>query len=138
MICHLTQVACALLIFGEKLEDHVDVKNILVEMGIYFQVQDDYLDCYGDPEFIGKVRWETYCLQLSCTYIGTDIEDSKCTWLVVKALEFCNDEQKKVLYENYGKDDLACVAKVKELYNVIDIQVSFCLLFDSTNLCFFS
>ena len=36
---HLMQVACALLMSGEKLEDHIDVKNILIDMGIYFQVQ---------------------------------------------------------------------------------------------------
>ncbi|TXG68072.1 hypothetical protein EZV62_009347 [Acer yangbiense] len=101
-------VACALLMAGKNLENHIDVKNILVDMGIYFQVQDDYLDCFGAPEVIGKV--------------GTDIEDFKCSWLVVKALEYCNEEQKKLLYENYGKADPACVAKVKELYNALDLQ----------------
>lgn len=35
----LTQVACALLMAGENLDNHVDVKKILVEMGTYFQVQ---------------------------------------------------------------------------------------------------
>jgi len=30
--------------------------------------------------------------------IGTDIEDFKCSWLVAKALELCNEQQKKVLY----------------------------------------
>ncbi|KAK9289189.1 hypothetical protein L1049_017663 [Liquidambar formosana] len=78
-----TQVACALVMSGENLDNHIDVKNIIVEMGTYFQVQDDYLDCFGEPEKIGK--------------IGTDIEDFKCSWLVVKALERCNEEQKKVL-----------------------------------------
>jgi hypothetical protein len=34
-----SQVACALLMAGEDLDNHVDVKNILVEMGTYFQVQ---------------------------------------------------------------------------------------------------
>ncbi|XP_022861972.1 farnesyl pyrophosphate synthase 1-like, partial [Olea europaea var. sylvestris] len=101
-------VACALLMSGENLDNHVDVKNVLVEMGTYFQVQDDYLDCFGDPEVIGK--------------IGTDIEDFKCSWLVVKALELCNEEQKKTLYENYGKEDPACVAKIKELYNTLKLQ----------------
>nr|KJB57874.1 hypothetical protein B456_009G184900 [Gossypium raimondii] len=101
-------VACALVMAGENLDNHIDVKNILVDMGIYFQVQDDYLDCFGNPETIGK--------------IGTDIEDFKCSWLVVKALEICNEEQKKVLYENYGKPDPANVAKVKALYNELNLK----------------
>ncbi|KAK3021540.1 hypothetical protein RJ639_046488 [Escallonia herrerae] len=121
-------VACALLMSGENLDNHVDVKNILIEMGTYFQ--DDYLDCFGAPEVIGK--------------IGTDIEDFKCSWLVVKALELANEEQKKFLFvsednaphiymsaamgngmlilENYGKEDPACVAKVKELYNTLNLK----------------
>nr|ADH95185.1 putative farnesyl diphosphate synthase [Aquilaria microcarpa]AND99568.1 putative farnesyl diphosphate synthase [Aquilaria microcarpa] len=104
-------VACALLMSGENLDNHVDVKNILVDMGIYFQVQDDFLDCFGAPETIGK--------------IGTDIEDFKCSWLVVKALELCNEEQKKVLYDNYGKDNAENVAKVKALYNELNLKVVF-------------
>nr|UBI61886.1 farnesyl diphosphate synthase [Panax vietnamensis] len=101
-------VACALLMSGEDLEKHTNVKDILIEMGTYFQVQDDYLDCFGAPEVIGK--------------IGTDIEDFKCSWLVVKALELSDEEQKKFLHENYGKDDPASVAKVKELYNTLKLQ----------------
>lgn len=33
------QVACSLLMVGEKLDNHIVVKDILIEMGIYFQVQ---------------------------------------------------------------------------------------------------
>ncbi|KAI7755949.1 hypothetical protein M8C21_005680, partial [Ambrosia artemisiifolia] len=47
-------IACALLMLGENLEDHVQVKVILVKMGIYFSVQDDYMDAFGDPNVTGK------------------------------------------------------------------------------------
>jgi farnesyl diphosphate synthase len=29
--------------------------SILLPLGEYFQVQDDFLDCYGAPEVIGKI-----------------------------------------------------------------------------------
>lgn len=73
-------------------------------------VQDDYLDCFGDPKTIGKVNSilksekfnefdrALYLMQNSlCFQIGTDIEDLKCSWLVVKALELCNEGQKQLL-----------------------------------------
>nr|AIS86112.1 farnesyl pyrophosphate synthase [Siraitia grosvenorii] len=101
-------VACALLMAGENLDNHNDVKNILIDMGTYFQVQDDYLDCFGHPDVIGK--------------IGTDIEDFKCSWLVVKALELSDEKQKTLLHENYGKADKDCVAKVKELYKALNLE----------------
>lgn len=34
---------------------------------------------------------------VSMHQIGSDIEDFKCSWLVVRALELCNEEQKKIL-----------------------------------------
>jgi hypothetical protein len=36
---YFAKVACALLLSGENLDNFGDVKNILVEMGTYFQVQ---------------------------------------------------------------------------------------------------
>ncbi|CAO1945680.1 unnamed protein product [Urochloa humidicola] len=104
-------VACALLLAGENLDNFGDVKNILIEMGIYFQVQDDFLDCFGDPELSGK--------------IGTDIEELKCSWLVVQALERVDENQKSILFENYGKPDPACVAKVKDLYRELNLEEVF-------------
>jgi farnesyl diphosphate synthase len=83
------------------------VEGVCVEIGEKFQIQDDYLDCYGAPELIGK--------------IGTDIQDHKCCWLVVQALERVTPEQRAVLEANYGKHDDESVARVKALYNELDM-----------------
>ncbi|KAI3749602.1 hypothetical protein L2E82_20216 [Cichorium intybus] len=40
-----------------------------------------------------------------------------------EALEHANEEQKKVLHEKYEKKDPASVAKVKELYNTLNLQM---------------
>lgn len=34
---------------------YTEALNILLPLGEYFQVQDDYLDCYGDEKVIGKI-----------------------------------------------------------------------------------
>jgi farnesyl diphosphate synthase len=86
-------------------------REILLIMGEYFQIQDDYLDCYGAPEVIGKV--------------GTDIQDNKCSWLVVQALKRVNPKQYKVLEENYGQHDSKKVARVKKLYVELELETVF-------------
>jgi len=86
-------------------------KEICCLMGEYFQIQDDYLDCFGDPETIGK--------------IGTDIQDKKCSWLVVQALQSATPSQRKLLEENYGEWDDAKVAKVKALYKEMNLSKIF-------------
>lgn len=85
-----------------------EAEKILVKLGEYFQVQDDYLDCYGEPSVIGK--------------IGRDIEDAKCSWLVVQALKRVTPEQKARLKANYGKEDQQAVAIVKEIYKQVELE----------------
>jgi farnesyl diphosphate synthase len=83
-------------------------EDILIPLGEYFQIQDDYLDAFGDPAFIGK--------------IGTDIKDNKCGWLINQALQIVTPEQRKLLDENYGQKDDAKEAKVKALYNELQLE----------------
>ena len=102
-------VACGMILSGiEDPEAFRKAKEICCIMGEYFQVQDDYLDCYGDPKVIGK--------------IGTDIQDNKCSWLVVQALQRSSKKQQELLIESYGKDDEQAVRRVKSLYKDLDLE----------------
>jgi farnesyl diphosphate synthase len=87
-------------------------RSICCAMGEYFQIQDDYLDCFGDPETIGK--------------IGTDIQDKKCSWLAVQALKRCRGpEDRRLLEENYGVWDDVKVARVKQLFRDLGLVQAF-------------
>ncbi|XP_036778323.2 farnesyl pyrophosphate synthase isoform X1 [Manis pentadactyla] len=94
---------------GEK--EHANAKKILLEMGEFFQIQDDYLDLFGDPKITGK--------------IGTDIQDNKCSWLVVQCLQRASPEQCQILQENYGQKEAEKVARVKALYEELNLQAVF-------------
>src|SRR5882724_9445574 len=82
-------------------------KEILVKIGLLFQIQDDFIDCFGDSEHTGK--------------IGTDIEDGKCCWPIVTALQLCNESQKHILKTNYGLKSKVNVKAVKDVYNEINL-----------------
>jgi geranylgeranyl diphosphate synthase type II len=51
-----------------------------LHLGLAFQLQDDYLDAFGDPETFGK-------------QVGGDIIENKKTYLYLKALEFSIPEK---------------------------------------------
>jgi len=112
-------IASAMILHAERTGDAgmageaamKEAEDMCMEMGTYFQIQDDYLDCYGDPEVIGKV--------------GTDIEECKCGWLVMQALKIVTPEQKQILVAHYGKNDPEGVAKVKALYKDLELEAKF-------------
>ena len=83
-------------------------EEVCIRLGEYFQIQDDVLDAFAPPEVLGK--------------IGTDIEDAKCSWLVCKALELVDEEQKQILVNHYGKHEEEGVQKVKELYRELKLE----------------
>lgn len=105
-------VAIGMITSGVKSQEAFDLaRDICCEMGEYFQIQDDFLDCYGAPEVIGKV--------------GTDIQENKCSWLVVQALKKATPAQLKTLEQNYGKWDDKKVAKVKAVYKEMEMEKIF-------------
>ncbi|KAK2585828.1 hypothetical protein KPH14_010423 [Odynerus spinipes] len=99
-------------------EMHRQAKTILLEMGHFFQVQDDFLDSYGDPEVTGKN--------------GTDIQEGKCTWLIVVALQRATPEQRKILEACYGSKDPEKVKLVKRLYNDIGLPNTYSIYEEET------
>jgi farnesyl diphosphate synthase len=75
--------------------------SILIPLGEYFQVQDDFLDYSAPPEILGK--------------IGTDIVDNKCSWCINTVLKVCSPEQRAVLERNYArKGDIEAGAEGSE------------------------
>lgn len=81
-------------------------------LGIAFQLQDDYLDAFGNPETFGK-------------QIGGDIIENKKTYLYLKAIEFSNSDDEKTLrtwFSSQPEDTSEKIEAVKELFLVSGAQ----------------
>nr|WP_199080329.1 polyprenyl synthetase family protein [Pedobacter sp. ASV19] len=79
-------------------------------LGIAFQLQDDILDVYGDPEKFGKL-------------VGGDIIANKKTYLLLKLQEIVNTEDAMLLDQQAGnKDTLLKIESVTALYNQYDVK----------------
>jgi len=79
-----------------------------LNLGIAFQLQDDYLDAYGDSASFGK-------------QVGGDIMENKKTYLYIEALKNANPEIKKELLGWYAEDledNTEKVRRVKELFTL--------------------
>ena len=75
-------------------------------LGIAFQLQDDYLDAFGDPETFGK-------------QVGGDIMVNKKTFLYLKSLENASQENREGLLHLYSikpEDSTAKVETVKAIF----------------------
>ena len=80
-------------------------------LGVAFQLQDDYLDSFGDPEVFGK-------------NIGGDILADKKTFLLIKALENGDSKQKLKLSRLVGNRDIdphEKIRSVREIYRDIGV-----------------
>lgn len=78
-------------------------------LGIAFQVQDDYLDAFGDPEKFGKKQ-------------GGDIMANKKTFLWLRAMEAASEQQKNKLAELLFSDDQNKIEEVLQVYKSCNID----------------
>lgn len=87
-------------------QDQNDIYEFGKNLGIAFQLQDDYLDAFGDPETFGK-------------QVGGDIIENKKTYLYIKALEFSSEENKAALLKLFSEsldDNSHKIEKVKRIF----------------------
>jgi geranylgeranyl diphosphate synthase type II len=78
-----------------------------VNLGMAFQLQDDYLDVFGDEEIFGKK-------------IGGDILCNKKTFLLIKAFEMANDEIKNELKSWIVAKDFNPEEKIKAVKSIYE------------------
>lgn len=77
-----------------------------LNLGIAFQLQDDYLDAFGDPETFGK-------------QVGGDIMENKKTYLYLKAMAQANENERENLLKWFSvrlEDNIDKVAEVKDVF----------------------
>jgi geranylgeranyl diphosphate synthase type II len=75
-------------------------------MGLAFQLQDDYLDTYGDPAMFGKE-------------IGGDIINEKKTWLWINAMAERGEDMNRILERKLT--DYLKIQEIKSVYDSLNL-----------------
>ena len=78
-----------------------------LNLGLAFQLQDDYLDAFGNPKTFGK-------------QVGGDIIENKKTYLYLKALAFSSSKEKEELehlFSIHPKDNSDKINSVKQIFH---------------------
>jgi geranylgeranyl diphosphate synthase type II len=103
-------VAAALKMGAIIAETTTENANLIYDfglnLGIAFQLQDDYLDCFGNPETFGK-------------QVGGDIIENKKTYLYLKTVEFAKPAEREELLHLYSiqpQDNAEKITSVKEIF----------------------
>lgn len=91
---------------GEKNCEHL--YEFGKKIGIAFQIQDDYLDAYGNAADFGKE-------------VGGDIKQNKKTFLLLHAFSVANPEQKAALEFQLNNEDPQKVEKVLAIFNACGV-----------------
>lgn len=83
------------------------IYNFGLNLGLAFQLQDDYLDAFGNPETFGK-------------QVGGDIIENKKTYLYLKAMDFATISEKEQLLHLFSiqpHDNEDKINSVKAIFN---------------------
>ena len=95
-------------IIAETSEENANlIYDFGLNLGLAFQLQDDFLDAFGDPETFGK-------------QVGGDIIENKKTYLYLKAVAFSKEaeaEELRRLFSIQPEDNTEKIKTVKELFN---------------------
>ena len=109
-------LACATkmgaILADAPVEDAEKLYQFGEKIGLAFQLQDDFLDVYGDTKVFGKA-------------IGGDIISNKKTYMLINALALADERQKSVLQywlDMPDPDPQEKIAAVTEIYNEIGIN----------------
>ena len=101
-------------IVAETSEENANlIYDFGLNLGLAFQLQDDYLDTFGDPETFGK-------------QVGGDIIENKKTYLYLKSLEVASEGDRGKLqffYNQKLKDNSIKITEVTRIFEVNDIPV---------------
>lgn len=104
-------VAAAMKMGAIIAETSVENANLIYDfglnLGLAFQLQDDFLDAFGNPETFGK-------------QVGGDIIENKKTYLYLKAVAFSKPEEAeelKRLFAIQPEDSSDKIERVKALFN---------------------
>lgn len=106
-------IGCALevgaILGGANQEDQALCYELGINIGLAFQLQDDYLDTFGTHAKVGK-------------RIGGDILENKKTFIYLKARELASEEQHQQMEElSREKEDETKIKGFQEIYQILDI-----------------
>lgn len=103
-------IGCALkmgaLVGGASDSDQQALYSFGIYLGLAFQLQDDYLDVFGDPESFGK-------------QVGGDIIENKKTYLYLKSLEVATPGESRELQDLYSirpRNPKAKIQRVSQIF----------------------
>lgn len=104
-------VAAAMKMGAIVAETTEENKNLIYDfglnLGLAFQLQDDYLDAFGNPETFGK-------------QVGGDIIENKKTYLYLKAMEFASANEKEQLLHLFSFQSTENTDKINSVKGIFN------------------